>query len=84
MTTATLPGKTSELSLAQAQKKAEHEPFVIFGENGPSHILLSIADYKRLISGKLNIVEMLWMPDMADIDFDPQRSTETVRPADFS
>ncbi|OEZ55373.1 hypothetical protein [Duganella sp. HH105] len=84
MTTATLPSRKTDLSLAEALQEAERGPFIIAGECGPSHVLLTIADYERLISGKLNLVEMLWMPGMEDIDFDPQRSTETVRPADFS
>lgn len=83
MTAATLADRKIELSLAEAQVQAEHAPFVITGENGASHVLLNIADYQRLISGRLNIVEMLWMPGMADIDFSPQRSSETSRPADF-
>lgn len=84
MTTTTLPSRKTDLSLAEVLQEAEHRPFIIDSECGPSHVLLTIADYERLISGKLNIVEMLWMPGMADIDFDPQRSTETARPADFS
>lgn len=84
MITATLTDRKNHRTLREIQNEAEEGPVVITDENGPSHVLLSIADYERLISGKLNIVEMLWMPGMVDIDFDPQRSAETARPADFS
>lgn len=84
MITATLTDRKNDRTLLEIQKEADNGPVVITDENGPSHVLLSIADYERLISGKRNIVEMLWMPGMMNIDFDPQRSAETARPADFS
>jgi len=71
MTAATLPSKKNERTLAEAQEDANGGPVFLTGEYGLSHVLMTIADYERLISGKLNIVEMLWMPGMADIDFDP-------------
>ena len=83
MNTATLL-KKNEQTLADAQNEAKSGPVVITDETGPSHVLLSITDYERLISGKLNILELLWMPGMVDVDFDPQRSSETARSADFS
>jgi hypothetical protein len=83
MNTATLT-KKNEQTLAEAQNDATSGPVILRDECGPSHVLLNIADYERLISGKLNILELLWMPGMIDVDFDPQRSNETARAADFS
>ncbi len=80
MNTATFT-KKNEQTLAEAQNEATNGPVVLTDETGPSHVLLSIADYERLISGKLNILELLWMPGMVDIDFDPQRSSETAEGA---
>lgn len=80
MNTATFT-KKNEQTLAEAQNEAANGPVVLTDETGPSHVLLSIADYERLISGKLNILELLWMPGMVDIDFDPQRSSETAEGA---
>ena len=71
MTAATLPSKKNERTLAEAQEDANDGAVFLTGEYGLSHVLMTIADYERLIRGKLNIVEMLWMPGMADIDFDP-------------
>lgn len=83
MNTATLTQKNKQ-TLADAENDPTSGPVVLRDENGPSHVLLSIADYERLISGKLNILELLWMPGMMDVDFNPQRSSETARAADFS
>jgi hypothetical protein len=83
MNTATLT-QNNEQTLLDIQNKANSAPVVLTDETGPSHVILSIADYKRLISGKLSIVDLLWMPGMVDVDFDPQRSSETARAADFS
>ncbi len=40
-------------------------------ENGASYVLMTSKDYERILAGKLNIVEMLWMSDMVDVEFDP-------------
>ena len=83
MNTATFTQK-NEQALADALDAAKQGPLVLTDDTGPCHVLLSISDYERLISGKLNILDLLWMPGMVDVDFDPQRSSETARAADFS
>lgn len=84
MATATLPSRKIEPNLTELLEESNEGPVFLHDEHRPSHVLMTIADYERIISGKLNIVEMLWMPGMPDIDFDPVRSTEPARPADFS
>ena len=71
MAAATLPSTKNEQTLTEAQEDANGGLVFLIGEYGPSHVLMTIADYERLICAKLNIVEMLWMPGMVDIDFDP-------------
>lgn len=68
MTAAALSSRKDEQTLAEAQAAAKNGPLFMTDEYGLSHVLMTIADYERLIRGKLNIVEMLWMPGMADID----------------
>ncbi|QJD89361.1 type II toxin-antitoxin system Phd/YefM family antitoxin [Duganella dendranthematis] len=85
MATATLPSRKIDPNLPDLLlEECSDGPVFLSDEHGPSHVLMTIADYERIISGKLNIIEMLWMPGMPDIDFDPVRSIESVPPADLS
>jgi len=36
----------------------------------PSHVLLTIEEYQKITDKKENIVELLSMPEAADIDFE--------------
>ena len=85
MSTAALKNDDTELTTLEAAKEAARlAPLVLSDETGLSHVLLRITDYERLLQGKLNIVEMLWMPGMVDIDFEPQREMGSMRPVDLS
>lgn len=84
MSTAALKNDDTEITLADAKEAARLVPLVLSDQSGPTHVLLSITDYQRLLQGKLNIMEMLWMPGMIDIDFEPQREMGSMRPIDLS
>ena len=47
-------------------------------------MLLSIDDYRKLSGGSLSIVDLLGMPGVEDIEFDPPRLGDVHRPADLS
>ena len=49
----------------------------------PAHVLLTIEEYKKLTGGGPNIIELLTMPGVADIDFEPPRMNLVSKPADF-
>lgn len=84
MSAAALPSKKIDSSLAGLQEKSKQGPVFLQDEYGLSHVLMTITDYERILSGTLNIVEKLWMPGMPDIYFDPPRATESAYPTDFS
>jgi hypothetical protein len=51
----------------------------------PAHVLLSIEEYRKIANKGGNILDMLAMPGVGDIDFEPPRlGDEFIRPADFS
>jgi predicted nucleic acid-binding protein len=58
-------------------------PVFITDRGKPAHFLLSIEDYQHLTGKKRSIVEALSMPGLADIKFDPPRTKNLARPADF-
>lgn len=58
-------------NFADATRKAEAGPVVITTDDEPSHVLLTIDTYKRLISKKHTIAELFHYPGAAEIAFDP-------------
>lgn len=46
-------------------------------------MLLSIEEYQRLTHQRRNIADALAMPDVADIDFEPQQVTIKAQSAGF-
>ena len=57
----------------KAKRAADLGPVFITDRGRPSHVLLSIADYRRLSGTYRNIADLLAMPGIEDIDFEPPR-----------
>ncbi len=68
-----------------AKKLAQKGPVFITDRGRPAHVLLSIEDYEKLTGKKGNIVELLAMPGIENIEFEPPRMDGPFfRPADLS
>jgi prevent-host-death family protein len=80
----TLSSRELNQDVTRAKKAAADGPVVITDRGRPSHVLLSFEEYRRLTGQRRNIADALAMPDTRDDDFEPQRVTIDVRPADFS
>ncbi|QBP77195.1 type II toxin-antitoxin system Phd/YefM family antitoxin [Herbaspirillum huttiense] len=58
---------------------------VVIADRGtPTHVLLSYADYQRLLAQKRSIASSLAMPGDSDVEFEAPRINLGVRPADFT
>jgi prevent-host-death family protein len=70
----------------RAKKAARKGPVFITDRGRPAHVLLSIKQYEKLKGEQKSIVEMLAMPEVAEIDFEPPRigGDEFPIPADLS
>ncbi|MGC8553640.1 MAG: type II toxin-antitoxin system Phd/YefM family antitoxin [Phycisphaerae bacterium] len=84
MTITTLSSREFNQDTSRAKKAASEGPVFITDRGKPAHVLLSIEDYQRIISGHRKIADALAMPGLADIEFDPPRVEIGLRPADFS
>jgi prevent-host-death family protein len=80
----TLSSREFNQDTGRAKKAATEGPVFITDRGKPAHVLLSIEEYQRLTARPRSIVEALSMPGLSDIEFDPPRSRELPRPADFS
>jgi prevent-host-death family protein len=56
-----------------AKRAAKCGPVFITDRGRPSHVLLSIEDYRKLTAAQASIVDLLAMADGAAINFEPVR-----------
>jgi len=70
---------------SRAKRAAKRGPVFITDRGRPSHVLLTAEEYQRITRGQKNIVDLLAMPDAAEIDFEPPRLTGHLQePPDLS
>ncbi|MGQ0843163.1 MAG: type II toxin-antitoxin system Phd/YefM family antitoxin [Sporichthyaceae bacterium] len=63
---ATITSREFNQDVSAAKRAANTEPVVITDRGQPSHVLLSIEEYRRLLADRRNIVE--WLSADDDID----------------
>ncbi len=69
----------------RARKAAANGPVFISERGRHAFVLLTIDEYRRIGGRGESILDLLAMPEAAEIEFDPPRlGDEPVRPADFS
>ena len=85
MSISTLTSREFSQDVSRAKRKALKGPVFITDRGQPAHVLLSVADYQRIADKEQSIIELLAMPDAADIEFEaPRVKSELFRPADLS
>jgi prevent-host-death family protein len=80
----TLSSREFNQDTSKAKKAARRGPVFITDRGRPAHVLLSIEQYRALVGPKESIVDLLSMPGVEDIDFEPPRSRGFYRPADLT
>jgi prevent-host-death family protein len=84
MTVTTFSSREFNQDTSRAKKAARNGPVFITDRGRPAHVLLTIEDYQRMSAGTASIIDMLAMPGIEDIDFEPGRVGTIFRPADLS
>ena len=85
MTITTLSSREFNQDASGAKKAARSGPVFITDRGRPAHVLLTIEEYQRVTRSQTNIVDLLAMPGVAEIDYEPPRlGVELYRPADLS
>jgi prevent-host-death family protein len=80
----TLSSREFNQDTSRAKKAAAEGPVFITDRGKPAHVLLSIDEYQRITAKRRSIVDALSMPGLSEIEFDPPRSRELPRDANFS
>lgn len=68
---ATVSSRDFNQDVSAAKRIAATEPVVITDRGRPSHVLLSIEQYRRLVADERTIVD--WLSADDDIDLEPAR-----------
>lgn len=85
MAITTLTSREFNQDVSKAKRAAQKGPVFVTDRGRVSHVLLSVEDYQAITQEPLSIVEMLAMPEAAEIEFQPARAGDRLyRPADFS
>ncbi|HRJ53917.1 MAG TPA: type II toxin-antitoxin system Phd/YefM family antitoxin [Candidatus Thiothrix moscowensis] len=80
----TLSSREFNQDASRAKKAALNGPVFITDRGKPAHVLLSIGEYLRITGQQVSIVDLLAMPAVADIDFEPPRLSGTLyQPAEL-
>lgn len=84
MAITTLSSREFNQGASEAKRAANNGPVFITDRGRPAHVLMRFEDYQQLTRQRRNIADVLAMPGIADIEFEPPRVTVEPRPADFS
>lgn len=80
----TLSSREFNQDTSRAKKASSKGPVFITHRGKPAHVLLSIEQYQRIAGQRRSIVEILSLPGLADIEFNPPKVQISVQPADLS
>jgi prevent-host-death family protein len=84
MTIKTVTSREFNQDVSKIKRAALKGPVFITDRGHPAHVLLTIQDYQKLIKTKETIVDLLAMPEAAQLDFAPPKLTKNFyRPEDF-
>jgi PHD/YefM family antitoxin component YafN of YafNO toxin-antitoxin module len=85
MPNTTISSREFNHDVGAAKKAAANGPVFITDRGRPSHVLLTVEAYRRLLTKQPSIVDLLAMPEAAEIEFEPAPATGPLsRPADLS
>jgi len=81
----TVSSREFNQDVSRVKRAAVNGPVFITDRGRPSHVLLTIEDYQKLTDKNVSIIELLAMPETADVEFEPPRLSNTLcKPADLS
>jgi prevent-host-death family protein len=68
---------------SEAKKASAHGPVFITDRGKPSHVLLSIEEYRRLAGGVTTLADALAQHGVPDVEFEPPRVGGLYRAANL-
>ncbi|MEQ5844158.1 type II toxin-antitoxin system Phd/YefM family antitoxin [Paraburkholderia acidicola] len=84
MSVLTMTSREFNQSASEAKKASLSGPVFITDRGKPSHVLLSIEEYRRLAGGITTLADALAQRDEVEIEFEVPRAGSLFREADLS
>src|ERR1700737_484428 len=85
MATTKLSSREFNQDTSRAKRAAKRGPVFITDRGRPSHVLLTVEEYQKLTEGQKSIVDLLGMPQAAEVEFEPPRMKGNLhQPTDLS
>jgi prevent-host-death family protein len=85
MSITTITSRHFNQDVGYAKRAAGKGPVFITDRGRPSHVLLSVEQYRKILGQNLDILELLAMPEAANVEFDPPKlQDDTIKPEIFS
>ncbi|MFO1170208.1 MAG: type II toxin-antitoxin system Phd/YefM family antitoxin [Hyphomicrobiaceae bacterium] len=69
--------------VSKAKRQADEGPVIVTDRGEPAYVLMTHAEYERLMGKGKSILELLAMPGGEDIEFDPPKIDLKLRVPDF-
>ena len=83
MTITTVTSREFNQDVSKIKRASLLGPVFITDRGHPAHVLLAIEDYQKLTKTKETIIELLAMPEAADIDFEAPKMKKIYNPMEF-
>jgi len=80
----TISSREFNQNTSGAKKAAQDGPVFITDRGRHAYVLLTIEEYQKLGAHGSSIIELLAMPGVAEIDFEPERVNLVAKPADLT
>jgi prevent-host-death family protein len=78
-----LSSRESNQDTSRAKRAAKRGPVFITDRGRPTHVLLTFEEYQKLTEGQKSIVDLLGMPQFAEVEFELRRMKGNLhQPAD--
>jgi prevent-host-death family protein len=80
MTITTFSSSEFSQDAGRAKKAAKRGAVFITDRGRPAHVLLTIKEYRRITNKQEDILDLLAMPDAAQVEFEPPRLSGNLHP----
>lgn len=84
MSIATFSSRDFNQYVSEAKKATANGPVFITDRGKPSHVLLSIDDYRKLAGSTVSLADALAQRDVPDVEFEPPRFSGNFRAPELS
>ena len=83
MTITTISSREFNQDVGKAKRASFVGPVIITDRGHAAHVLLTMEEFEKLTGKRESIVELLAMPEAADIEFEPEKVGQISKPVEF-